>query len=105
MFMHAQYPLAYSSTSEEVSHILAKKLMGNGDIKESRVCGDSSSSSPISRTRKESLNHLLKLQQLSKVPRLKGEVSLFYFSRMCVYQLWLSINFGIGSLKSRFGCF
>ena len=69
--------LVYPDASEEVSHILAKKLMGNGvEIDESREHTDSTSSSPSSWTRKESLNQLLKLQQMSKVPRLKGEVSM-----------------------------
>ena len=70
--------LAYPDASEEVSHILAKKLMGNGEIQETREHTDSTSSSPSSWTRKESLNQLLKLQQMSKVPRLKGEVNTAY---------------------------
>ena len=69
--------IVYPDTSEEVSHILAKKLMENGEIRETREHTDSTSSSPSSWTRKESLNQLLKLQQMSKVPRLKGEVNLY----------------------------
>jgi hypothetical protein len=65
----------YPDASEEVSHILAKKLMGNGEIEETSERTDSTSSSPSSWNRKESLNQLLKLQQMSKVPKLKGEVN------------------------------
>ena len=72
--MHT-FALVYPDASEEVSHILAKKLMGNGEIRETREHSDSTSSSPSSWTRKESLNQLLKLQQMSKIPRLKGEVN------------------------------
>ena len=70
--------LGYSDPSEEVSRILANKLVGNDDVKEGLRRGDSTdstSSSPNSRTRKESMSQLLKLQQSSKVPRLSGEVS------------------------------
>ena len=73
------FALVYPDASEEVSHILAKKLMGNGETRDShdREQTESSSSSPSSWTRKESLNQLLKLEQMSKVPKLKGEVRIF----------------------------
>lgn len=84
------FALVYPDASEEVSHILAKKLMGNGETRDShdREQTESSSSSPSSWTRKESLNQLLKLQQMSKVPKLKGEVRIFS-SAPKKYNAWI----------------